>query len=317
MKHEAFIRQSIQQNLADIHVSQRQQNRLIDEITEGKKMRRKLPICAALATILIFVSVTALAVGVSGFFGSMNWLGKVIPEEQFQQPFATQTPAPQGVSMGLFDLEQEIMDSRAERELVHIEEENGGSWTKRTQTVHNMEEFNHLMKTISNLPIPSVIPEGYRFSDGYVVYACRSNGEYELVSHEKLHEGITVSRYQVDESMDFISGYDLTFTGSGSEDYISINVSLEELTDVTEYSMGINPDEQARVLEVQGMDNAIVITSEETTYLAMRRALDVPLEYLEFVPNEQAEVHTFVEIQIDVFARSLSEETLIGMFKDK
>ena len=279
-------------------------------------MKRKISFSVAVAAVLVFVSVTALAVGISGIFGNVNWLGEFISENQSQQPFVMPTPVPQESSVDLSDLEQEIMEGRTDRELVYIEEENGASWTKRTQTLHSMEEFSSLMGTASNLPIPNAIPNGYRFANGNIIYDCRPDGKFELISRETMPEGITVSRYQVDESMDFISGYDLVFTDSSSEDYISIYVRLEELTDVTEHFMGVNPGEQARVPEVPGMDNAIVIQSDTSTYLAMRRVLDEAVYYLEFVSDAQAEIRSFEEVQIDVFTRQLSEDSLIGLFTE-
>ena len=67
MKRDNFIRESLEQNLSGLHVSRRQQMDMIDEITGGAKMKRKMPISVALAAILILTSVTALAVGTNLF----------------------------------------------------------------------------------------------------------------------------------------------------------------------------------------------------------------------------------------------------------
>ena len=67
MKHEKFIRESLDQNLSGLHVSRQQQIDMIDEIVGGAKMKRKMPLSVALAAILILTSVTALAVGTNLF----------------------------------------------------------------------------------------------------------------------------------------------------------------------------------------------------------------------------------------------------------
>ena len=67
MKNDAFIRESLQQNLSGLHVSRQQQINMIDEIVGGRKMKRKIPLSFALAAVLLLVSVTALAVGTNLF----------------------------------------------------------------------------------------------------------------------------------------------------------------------------------------------------------------------------------------------------------
>ena len=67
MKHDKFIRESLDQNLSGLHVSRQQQIDMIDEIVGGAKMKRKMPFSVALVAILILTSVTALAVGTNLF----------------------------------------------------------------------------------------------------------------------------------------------------------------------------------------------------------------------------------------------------------
>lgn len=62
MKRDDLIRQSLEQNLSGLHVSRRQQMDMIDEITGGAKMKRKIPFSIVLAAILILTSITAFAV---------------------------------------------------------------------------------------------------------------------------------------------------------------------------------------------------------------------------------------------------------------
>ena len=52
MKHDKFIRESLDQNLSGLHVSRQQQMDMIDEITGGAKMKRKIP--WLLLSIMVF-----------------------------------------------------------------------------------------------------------------------------------------------------------------------------------------------------------------------------------------------------------------------
>ena len=56
------IKQAINSNLSAVHVSQRHVNRIMFNITEGKKVKKKLSVAFVLTMILILVIATALAV---------------------------------------------------------------------------------------------------------------------------------------------------------------------------------------------------------------------------------------------------------------
>jgi len=67
MKHDDFIRESLDQNLSGLHVSRQQQTAIFEEIVGGKKMKKKIPFSLALVAVLILTSVVALAVGTNAF----------------------------------------------------------------------------------------------------------------------------------------------------------------------------------------------------------------------------------------------------------
>lgn len=74
MKHDHFIRESLNQNLSGLHVSRQQQMNMIEEIIGGTKMKRKTHVTIALVAVLILTSVTALAVGTNlfGYFAGRD-----------------------------------------------------------------------------------------------------------------------------------------------------------------------------------------------------------------------------------------------------
>ena len=74
MKKDERIRASLEQNLSGLHVSRQQQLDMIDEITGGTKMQKKIPFSIALAAVLVLMSITALAVTTNLFdyFGNRD-----------------------------------------------------------------------------------------------------------------------------------------------------------------------------------------------------------------------------------------------------
>lgn len=316
MKQDDLIRRSIEQCLSDLRVTPLQRQRLAEEIIGGRKMKKKLSYSAAIVAVAVLIGVTALGAGLSGMFSSVNWLGEVSPEAE---PALSVTPAPteppEGEALSTFDLEQSILNDRADRELVAVTTSNGGVHSARTHCVSNMEEFRELLSAAPELPVPAALPEGYRFSTGVVLFDCLPEGAFELTSRETLPEGITVSRYAVDPAMDFISGYSLSFTGSDAHDYITVDAVLTELTDASEYAFSVNPDQQAHAIRLDGMDNALSIASGSGLMIAARRTLAQPVEFLRFMPDRAAEIEVYGEAQIRIFATRAAEAELFRMLK--
>jgi len=246
-------------------------------------MNTKFITSIALCTLLLLMGVTALAVGV---WGDVNWLGEAIPHESVSPP-PEPTPAPENLPLHDEHLEliNQIFDSRNSRELVVVyDSEHSASSAPRRQILHSLDEFNSFMDSMPNLPVPNNIPEGYAFEACELFFDCLPDGEFLLTSQEEIMEGIQVEKYSVNEALDFISGYDLQLRNlHNAEDYISIYVKLNPLSDITDHSFGVNADQSAQVLTVDGMDNAISILSDNHVHIAMRRALNEPLQYLKFV----------------------------------
>ncbi|HPF87488.1 MAG TPA: hypothetical protein PK537_05485 [Candidatus Limiplasma sp.] len=70
------IRQAIDGNLSEVHVSQRNVNHIMRSITEGRKVKKKISVGLALALILLLAAVTALAATmVSGYLSFLRTKG--------------------------------------------------------------------------------------------------------------------------------------------------------------------------------------------------------------------------------------------------
>lgn len=61
MKRSNIIRESLDQNLSGVYVSRQQQMDMIDEITGGKKLKRRIPVSFALAAVILLMTCTAYA----------------------------------------------------------------------------------------------------------------------------------------------------------------------------------------------------------------------------------------------------------------
>jgi len=271
-----------------------------------------------MAAIILITLTTALA---SGLFGNVNWFGEVIPDQyqgQTLEPHTTPTPHPDdGPTVSLFDLTQEILLKRAEGELVYAQEEHSGSWMGMTKDIQSMAEFHAAMKNTEVLPLPVAIPEGYEFVEGTIWYDCKADGQYQLLSTETPAEGLIVKRYTVDEGMKLVRSYDLLFRrNDDAHDYLSIYAALEYATDPLEHSFGLNPDQDSRVVSVEGMDNALAIFSDSHTSLSMRRVLETPVLFLEFQPDDHHVIDTYAEVHVSIHARQIPVDALCSIFTE-
>lgn len=316
MKKDDLIRRSLEENLSGLHVSRQQQMDIIEKITEGRKLKKKLPIGVVLAAVIVLGTLTAaLAVGI---FTSANWLGEVIPDEQNPafQPCPTNTPIAQSPQEATFEKMNEILNSREDREWVIVStDEHSAVSAPRTQAVYSMGELMALVAGAKALPLPNFIPDGYAFSEGTVFLDCLPEGEFHLTSREALPGGLTVERYNVDESMDLISGYDLIFRKQNDfEDSLYIYVSLEPLSDLTEPSIGLNPDQRLKVLDVAGMEHALAVISDNHISLSMRRTLDESIHFRYPRRNGESLIDTYGEVQVNLMTGNVEIKTLADMF---
>lgn len=290
----------------------------LEEGERGMKHRKwKLGLAIVLAAMVCMMTVAAAGGWLGGY---VNWKGEVIPEEP-RSMLPGPTAAPEmPMDKGSFLQAQELVQTAQEMEIVCVEVKNrfGG-----TSTTHNRLEkhpdtydaFLTLMADAPQLPVPGMIPEGYEFVHCQVVYDCRADGEYVLTSETMLEDGSVVRRYRVSEEDAFVSAYSLLFRRNGDpEDYLSVNAGLRWSSNPDEHHIGVNADQTAQVMEVAGMDNAILIAGETRCMLTMRRKLQQRVDYLYDDLSEVRRRDSYREVQIDVAARQIDAEVLSAMF---
>jgi len=316
MNKDDFILRSIEENLSGLRVSRQQQLDMIEDITGGGKMKKKITLSIALAAVLVLCTLTAaLAVGI---FASANWLGELIPDEQNPAllPAPTDTPISERDRAATFGKIHEILADRQARERVMVyDSDHSAVSAPGIQTVRSMEELAALLSDAANLPLPGFIPDGYAFAECTLLFDCLPEGAFRLTSREALPDGLVVERYSVDESASFISGYDLTLRNPNDfEDYLAVHVSLEPLSSLAEHSIGVNPDQQLRVLDVPGMEHALAVISDSHVTLSMRRTLDEGVDFLRLGMNGETEIDNYGEVQVNLMTRYVEVGVLAEMF---
>ena len=141
------------------------------------------------------------------------------------------------------------------------------------------------------------------------------SNQFTLTSQTVHPEGFTESHYAVDPSMDFVKGYSIILKTEDEKDYISILVYMNSSTNPKEYTFGITEDQSARVVQVAGMENALIIDSENTSLLAMRKVMSSPQDDLQFTgPEMEPMIETYNEYRIEVRTPLLPENELVRVF---
>lgn len=283
------------------------------------KVKYAIPKGVVIALIVVLcMGTAAMASGTLG--GFVNWKGEFIPEET-QSLLPGPTAAPEmSVDMIDFKLAQELVQSADDLEIVLVTQENmfgGTSSTSNRLEMHpeSYADFLALMESSPEIPIPAFIPQGYELYECQVVFDCRKSGGYVLTSEQTVGDGIAVKRYRVAPEDAFVSGYHLSFRRNGNpEDYLGVHVSLYAANPLSTHHIGVNEDQTFAVMEVAGMENALVITGDTHTTLTMRRALPKRVDYRIFDMEEDGYVASYREVHVDIMTRQVDVAVLADMF---
>ena len=288
--------------------------RIIASDKEEVKVKKISHATVIIVAIIVLAMATALAAGLGG---RVNWLGEVQ-----ETTVVSATPMPTAEPQTTTDPDEidpafyELLDYSKDRELIMLSTAHKGIFSSRIQQISNMNDFITLMDTAApDFPLPAEIPEGYMLDKCSVEFGCLPQGEYTLTSQTVHPEGFTESHYAVDPSMDFVKGYSIILKTEDEKDYISILVYMNSSTNPKEYTFGITEDQSARVVQVAGMENALIIDSENTSLLAMRKEMSSPQDDLQFTgPEMEPMIETYNEYRIEVRTPLLPENELVRVF---
>ncbi len=288
--------------------------RIIASDKEEVKVKKISHATVIIVAIIVLAMATALAAGLGG---RVNWLGEVQ-----ETTVVSATPMPTAEPQTTTDPDEidpafyELLDYSKDRELILLSTAHKGIFSSRIQQISNMNDFITLMDTAApDFPLPAEIPEEYVLDKCSVEFGCLPQGEYTLTSQTVHPEGFTESHYAVDPSMDFVKGYSIILKTEDEKDYISILVYMNSSTNPKEYTFGITEDQSARVVQVAGMENALIIDSENTSLLAMRKVMSSPQDDLQFTgPEMEPMIETYNEYRIEVRTPLLPENELVRVF---
>ena len=187
---------------------------------------------------------------------------------------------------------------------------------KMTRTVDSWESFQHKMESAGYLIFPSQIPDGYQFAEATFFLTCRDGEDYQLVE-ELVEDGITVRRYALDDAQTLITGYSVTFLDEkDGKAFLEVFSTLESEQNIAAYNINLDANQTPSVLEMPGIDQAIVVFSEDTktSSLLMRKVLDIPVTGKLLASHGREESIVYSEQHLSIQSSTLSEESYVRMF---
>lgn len=285
----------------------------------AKNMKYHIPKGVLIALIaLLCMGTVAVATGALG--GTVDWDGRIIGEDVYNDPGPTATPA--GMTddhMAMDLLAIDTISTAADMEMVMVYAPNmhGGyssSSNGVTRKVGTLEELEALLEDAPELPLPEYIPDGYVFASADVAYSCREDGEYTFLGREELDYGMYAERYRLEDESALLMGYSLVLRDSQEDyHYISINAGMREAYQENMYEFGYTADDTVTAVSVPGWTKALAVNGPKSCYLALLRPMAQKCQYQEFWAAG-TELREVGDVMIDIYAPLLDTDTLIRMF---
>lgn len=275
--------------------------------TEKRKKLSRGAIAAIVAVACLALCGAAYAAGL--FTRSFNWKGEVTgssgPTEMTQDEMIEVRSQADAETL------RNILDDRADRELVIVHDGGSSDFSHRSEQVGSIDELRAKLEA-ENSPfaVPFEIPSGYVLADGFVSYD--STGGYALVSTETRPDGLVVERYAAPEENDFISFFRLDYENEAGETLFI----FARLSPGAAYEFSALSGDAAEALAVDGMDEALLLAGGGSATLHMLRYLDAPIDYVD--PAEVAggyDTDPYTEAYYYLYASSMDGEALTGMLK--
>ena len=277
------------------------------------RMSSKMKLGLALALVLaVMLGVTG---AVASGLGGVDWNGKPVD-----------LPAPGGY---LADTEegariQELFNAPADAMITSVVDLNvsrigvvGGILGNGCNFfASSLEEMQAWVEADGTLQWPAYIPDGYSLKLGRVGYSCGTSGALVFVSQEKTDDNYLVTTYEIPEEHRFVSNYFMRLHSEDGKE-MTINVCMDmEASESDVFTAG--DDSTVQLLEIPGMENAMLIHTPEQSTLALRQMLDEPKcrywmnVYHKGSASEEEDV--FKWLIIKVTAPPMDGEALLSLF---
>ena len=250
-----------------------------DEIIMKKKISVGL-------IIAILVSLAAIAFAATEYvqkFISVNWQGETAAD----QNAAIDVPDPMSNPMNRM---RKILNSTPDDVLPIIEW--NGTPPRSSRVRHRKTDSLKGIDYNTGIVLPDNIAEKDSFSVD-LTYGCLAEGEYTLISEEKVDE-FTLKQYTVDPAYDVVIGYSIQFKDKNRDLYhddnqywhtIRSELSISE-DNSFQFAVMDGEEHSAQSVEIPGMDKAVFINLGMNTKLIAIRMLNKPV-VVKTKPGEQ------------------------------
>ena len=276
----------------------------LSAVSPGKEevvMKKKISIGLIIA---ILVSLAAIAFAATEYVQkiiSVNWQG----ETAANQNTATDVPDPLSNQMNRM---RKILNSVPEDVLPIIEW--NGTPPRSSRVRHRKTDSLKGIDYHTGIVLPGNIAEKDSFSVD-LTYGCLAEGEYTLISEEKVDE-FTLKQYTVDPAYDVVIGYSIQFKDINRELYHDDNQYWHTIRSELSISEGSSfqfevmdgEEHSAQSVEIPGMDKAVFINLGMNTRLIAIRTLNKPV-VVKAKPGErflgETTEYQYERIQMDGF----------------
>ncbi len=256
---------------------QKAMNRFAEHHEEEKCFRFAKPRLAFIvaAALVILTGVVAIAVTSDVFNGYwITWGGKreAIPQSTVQYENEPEFTDERSNRM------QEILRNVPDQYYATIDwnEGHAGSVKEKRRAVYSLDELTGALDQ-AMYPHPAImVPDGYDFVNAELIYGCKPEGNYMLISRSVVDE-FTLEQYSIAPEDETIIGYSVNIQPEGMKRIDNIRSSMLSSPDMR-FGFDSEDDCEVTALSVPGMEEAMYVQYlTDHSALLMLRRLEQPV----------------------------------------
>lgn len=226
----------------------------------------------------ILVIALLLATGVTGAvatgLGGVDWEGKPVQYVEYAPIASTEAGAR---LQELFNIPDKAIVSVVTNLDPQEDEYAGLSSSTSNFFASSLAEMQVWVEAGGTLDWVKALPKGYALKLGRVGYACGKSGGMELISNEITDDGYMLTQFLIPEEHRFMSNYFMRLINE-KEDEITVSVYMDSVK-VADNKFRAGDDAEVELINVAGMDHALIITTQEKQQAALYQAFSGPQYY--------------------------------------
>lgn len=312
---EREFRDALKRSIGQIGLSPERQLQVLagcgrEEHTVRMSSKMKTSLAWALALAVILGVTGAVASGLGG----VDWNGK--PVDIPAPGYLADTEEGARVQALYNATEKSLVTTVIDLDVSRSGGVGGMLGTSSNSFASTLEEMRAWVEADGALQWPAYIPAGYSLKLGRVGYSCGTSGALVFVSRETTDDNYLVTTYEIPVEHRFMSDYFMRLqSADGKEMTISVRLDMGASEDDV-FTAG--DDSTVQMLEIPGMENAMLIHTPEQSTLALRQKLDEPkCSYWMNVYNKSCtseEKEVFNRLVIKVTAPPMDGTDLLAIF---